>query len=444
VTAARPEPIRPASPGAPAPGLSRRRFVLGGAAAVVAGIAAPSLLASGVAAVGRTSAGTARGERAVSLPGSGDPLPVFVPGTPLLPDQMRISLLGTSFLPRVAQQCNSVFVELGNGDDFVFDFGSGVSSKYVAMGIPYSRQTRVFLTHLHGDHTSDLVTLYCFGPAQDRKTPLHVYGPSGRNSAEGTKAFCRDLYKMTRWHREAFSFLSTGLVNGEDGYQLVAHELPYMKTGVAYRANGVTIRHFPAVHDRDGSISYRLDWNGLSMVFSGDTKPNEYILDNARGVDVLIHEMVVPPEVWAAKNSGLQEGDDGWDQAVALAKEVQDSSHTPELALGYILEQTRPRLGVATHFQANDDTVGPAIEAVRAWYDGPFVIAVDGVVVTVSKAAISAAVTDFDRFAWYPKPKMYDPAALAPPRYDGPYAQLNDELLDHVIPPDVFENPPTR
>jgi ribonuclease Z len=86
------------------------------------------------------------------------------------------------------------------------------------------------------------------------------------------------------------------------------------------------------------------------MVFSGDTKPNEVRPGECPGVDVLILEMVVPPEVWAAKNSALQQGHDGWDQAVAIATEVQDSSHTPELALGCILSQTRPRLGVATHF----------------------------------------------------------------------------------------------
>lgn len=49
---------------------------------------------------------------------------------------------------------NSVFVETGNGDSFVFDPGSGVSAKYNAMGIPPSRMEKVFLTHLHGDTRS--------------------------------------------------------------------------------------------------------------------------------------------------------------------------------------------------------------------------------------------------------------------------------------------------
>jgi ribonuclease Z len=412
--------------------ISRRTFVRG-SAVLAAAAAAGAFGAGGVlgAPPARASSGAGKG------------LPPFVPGTPLEPDQMRISFMGTSFLPRIAQQCNSVYVELGNGDSFVFDFGSGVSSKYVAMGVPYSRMTRVFLTHLHGDHTSDLVTLYCFGPASDRKTPLHIYGPSGPHTDEGTKAFCGHLYKLLKWHRESFSFLSTGLKGRGDGYDIVPHELPYLRRGIAYERRGVVITHFPAVHDRDGSISYKLEWNGMSMVFSGDTKPNDFMLRHGKGADVLIHEMVVPATVWATKNSGLNPGDDGYLAALDIAKKVQRSSHTPELALGYILEKTQPRLGVATHFQANDDTIGPATEAVRQWYGGPFAIAVDGLVVTVSKDTMSTAWADLDQYAWYPAPKMYDPATLKDPKYPGPLAQLDRRLLKHVIPPSEFNRPPS-
>ena len=37
-----------------------------------------------------------------------------------------------------------------------------------------------------------------------------------------------------------------------------------------YEQNGVTITSFPAIHIRDGSVSFRLDWNGLSFVFGGE------------------------------------------------------------------------------------------------------------------------------------------------------------------------------
>lgn len=364
----------------------------------------------------------------------------FTPGEALDPNEMRITFLGTSFLPRLGQECNSVFVELGNGDSFLFDCGSGISAKQVAMGIPYSSVDKIFITHLHGDHTSDLITVYCFGPSLDRKTPLLLFGPSGDTPDEGTAAFADNLKKLMKWHEESFSFLQTGMANGEDGYDIVATELPYMKVGgVAYEKNGVKITHFPAVHARDGSISYKLEWNGLSMVFSGDTKPSNYMIDQAKGVDVLIHEMVVPPETWAAKNSGLKPGDPGWDQALSIAQMVQDSSHTPQQALGYILSKTNPRLGIATHFQVNEDTVGPAMKDIRTWYKGPIAIATDLLVVNVSKDNIKQRYAKVSDFSWYQNTKPIPPDQLAPAKYPSATAQLNSELLGQCIPADVYQ-----
>jgi ribonuclease BN (tRNA processing enzyme) len=72
---------------------------------------------------------------------------------------------------RPNQKGASVFVELGNGDSFVFDTGPGCGINYNVMQVPASRMTRIFLTHLHLDHTSDLAWIYAFGPAGE---PLHA------------------------------------------------------------------------------------------------------------------------------------------------------------------------------------------------------------------------------------------------------------------------------
>ena len=54
----------------------------------------------------------------------------------------------------------------------------GVCANYNAMKVGYRKMDKVFLNHLHGDHMSDLVHIYCFGPSGDRKSPLYVWGPS--------------------------------------------------------------------------------------------------------------------------------------------------------------------------------------------------------------------------------------------------------------------------
>jgi len=153
------------------------------------------------------------------------------------------------------------------------------------------------------------------------------------------------------------------------------------------------------------------------MIFTGDTKPNYYVIEQAAGVDVLIHEMVMPAKDWAEKNSGIKEGQTGWTQAFNYALQVQNSSHTPQGAFGYLLTQISPppRLTVATHFQAADDTIDSALKSVRAHYPvGEITFAADFMVLNVSASAIRIRRAVVSPFAFYPVGKMYQPK---PPRY---------------------------
>ncbi len=375
----------------------------------------------------------------------------FYPGEALASNEMRISFMGSSFLPRIAQAANSVFVECGNGESFVFDCGSGVILKYVAMGVAYSRMTKIFLTHLHADHMSDLMFIYCFGPSVDRMTDQHVWGPTGPASNESVTAACDFIRAASKWHTESFSFLSTGLTNGQDAYNLVAHECPYeLVDNLVYSNNGVRISHFPAVHDRDGAISFRLEWQGISMIFSGDSRPNYFMLKNAANLDVLVHELTLSPEVWATKNSGLHPGDPGYSNAVATAKMIQDCSHTPAQAFGYICNQLKlsnaaPRLAVATHFQNNDDTVGQVLTDIRSWYSGPVLLATDLIVLNISANKSvpirqrRAVVSDV---AWYTRSANYPPGEVAPPKYTNNMQQISAWLQQQIIPEQIYTNAP--
>lgn len=105
---------------------------------------------------------------------------------PLDDDEMRITFMGSCIPPvRRAQNMMSIFVEVGwdearqcAKDSFVFDCGAGVVGNYGTMEVGYRRMDKVFITHLHGDHMSDLTHIYCFGPSGDRLTPFYVFGPS--------------------------------------------------------------------------------------------------------------------------------------------------------------------------------------------------------------------------------------------------------------------------
>jgi len=401
----------------------------------------------------------------------------YFPGRETLDsDQMRITFLGTWFAERLSQACNSVFVELGNGDSFVFDCGPGVLAKYNAMGIPQSKLDKVFLTHLHADHITEVGMLYAFGTSYQRLKPLYVWGPkpsgikepgSENTFDDGIAAYCEHLCEAFRWHTESQSFLPGRLQPGQwtppawapqdkqDSYDLVPFELDWAKEyGLAYpyypmsssgSENGVTITHFPSVHNRAGSIAYKLEWNGLSLIFTGDTKPNDYVIKQANGVDVLIHEMTTQPEVWTENFGGLHPGDDGYNELLEWNRAVQESSHTVDKAFGYVLSQIAkapskaPRLAVATHFPASDDTIRPSLANVRQWYpNGDVVVASDLMVLIVSKRSIDVRRAVVSAYAW--PPIVRTPAGeTAPPKYPTPTNQLDPTQLSHTIDSSVYD-----
>jgi ribonuclease Z len=414
-------------------------------------------------------------------------LPPYHPGTEKLGrDEMRISFMGTTCIPMISQAAVSVFVELGNGDCFVFDMGTGSIVKYWAMGVNLDKMYKIFLTHLHADHMGDLPFIYGFGPSYGRFWPLYIWGPSESNFTytdpngnvrgpfpDGTKAYCDHLTEMMRWHNESQAFLFTSyndyppppydLSNKRDAYDLVAFELDWRKTGkdasgnpnndnVAYNQNGVKITHFPAVHCRAGSLSYKLEWKTplgevLSMIYCGDSLPNNYMIDNAKsGVDVLIHEIVMTASNWIRK-MGIDP--DTHPNAVQQAQNVQDSSHTPHKAYGFILDQVQkqgkaPRLAVGTHFQATDDTIQLALEDIRKWYNGEVTIAADTVVLNVTPAGVTRRRAVVSNYAWpitstqipykNPQPPKYWKNNPNTGRPDGdPTAQLDPGQLAEVI-----------
>ena len=125
----------------------------------------------------------------------------YFPNTePLAANEMRVIALGTGrpFVRR-AQANTSWLVELGNGDKFVFDFGSGSQSNFTALEIPHQDITAYFATHLHADHVGDFAQVWIGSWAGGRIKPLVVYGPSGPEAKYGVEHFVRLQMESLAW-----------------------------------------------------------------------------------------------------------------------------------------------------------------------------------------------------------------------------------------------------
>ncbi len=165
---------------------------------------------------------------------------VYYPGTEdLAPNEMRVVACGTGMpnaRPKQAAAC--WLVELGNGDKFLFDIGTGASERISAMQIPYNYLNKVFIGHLHSDHFGDLDALYCGGIVANRVVPLEVWGPNSIEPKYGTKAAMDAMEKMLAWD------IDTRMGNTDTrGAFLKVTEFPYdAVNNVIYQKNGVN-RH---------------------------------------------------------------------------------------------------------------------------------------------------------------------------------------------------------
>ena len=126
---------------------------------------------------------------------------VYLPNTEdLAPDEMRVIACGTGMpTARMSQAATCFLVELGNGDKFLFDIGSGAADRISGLEIPYDYLDKVFISHLHSDHFGDLPVLYIGGWVAGRVDPLRVWGPSGTAPELGTKAAVEGMKKMFAW-----------------------------------------------------------------------------------------------------------------------------------------------------------------------------------------------------------------------------------------------------
>ena len=109
---------------------------------------------------------------------------VYYPGTEdLAPDEMRVTACGTGMpnaRPKQAAAC--WLVELGNGDKFFFDLGTGTMENLAALQPDWHQTDKVFISHLHSDHAGDFAPFHIGGWMNGRYKALNIYGPTGQNA----------------------------------------------------------------------------------------------------------------------------------------------------------------------------------------------------------------------------------------------------------------------
>ena len=324
-------------------------------------------------------------EREVYYPNSED----------LAPDEMRVIACGTGMpTTRAAQAAACFLVELGNGDKFLFDIGSGSAERISSLQIPYNYLDKVFIGHLHTDHFGAIHDLFIGGALMGRNRPLRVWGPSGSVPELGTKHAMDSMLQMLLWDL-------TARVGATDprGYHIEVNEFDYKgENQVIYEDNGVVIRSFPAIHGVDGAVSFALEWSGLKFVFSSDTYPNKWFIEYAKDADIVIHECFIAVPDIVNKMRFTPES----------ALQVGTQIHTAPEAFGKVMSEIKPRMAVAYHFFKDFDTAAAVHDRVRKTYDGPLSLAEDFMVWNVTKDDIKVRLAITEEHTW--SPPLSEPA----------------------------------
>ncbi len=259
-------------------------------------------------------------------------------------DTLRVVLLGTAGGPqaRFDQFGISTLVEAGD-DRLLFDCGRGATLRLAQLGVPMASVDRLFLTHLHSDHIVQVPDLLVAGWASGRVRPLEAWGPAG--TRDMMQAFLRAFQFDIRLRRDVDEKIPG------DGINVIDHEVT---EGTVFERGGLRVTAFLVDHGPVAPVfGYRVDFNGRSVVLSGDTRPSDNLVRHAAGTDVLIHSVI---DVAPLRAMGAPE---------AAIKAIVDHHSTPEQAAD-VFSRVKPKLAVYSHANAS-----PAIlEQTKKGYGG--------------------------------------------------------------------------
>lgn len=232
---------------------------------------------------------------------------------------------------------------------YVVDCGNGVARQIVQSGYPLKALRGIFITHHHSDHNLDYGNLFYLAWSAALRTPVNSYGPP-------------PLVEMTKKFFELNSFDIDLRIRDEGRPDpsplLVPHELT--GPGLVFKDENVAVKAILVDHPPiKVALAYRFDTADRSVVFSGDTRKTDSLIELARGADVLVCEAQYLPGIRGlarriAADPAREE---------AIYKSISGNALSVEQA-GEVAQAAGVKTLVLNHFVPGDDTVPDDV-----WYD---------------------------------------------------------------------------
>ncbi len=269
---------------------------------------------------------------------------------------ITITFLGTGAGNCIYRAHTAIVVDCADGTRLLLDSSSGnsVMRQGAAVGMLASQFNQVLLTHHHGDHMGGIP----FISGQRRRVdanaaPLRVFSTSEALDRLGKVCLATQLNVPSvdeegAYFADGSQFLGwTAVDNGK-----------WITLGPNTLASTFPADHIP------GAVGWKIESNGVSVVFSGDTRFSPSVAEASQGARLLIHEAFCTDKDQKLANSR------GHSSAGEAAR-VAAQAGVAELVITHI----------DSPFSADTQ---PLIDDARLHYPGPISAANDLTVVTVA------------------------------------------------------------
>ncbi len=266
----------------------------------------------------------------------------------------KVVLLGTGTPNADPDRSGPAVAIVVNDTPYLIDCGTGVVRRAAAARKAGTEALRVenlkhlFVTHLHSDHTLGYPDLIFTPWVLERNEPLEVYGPIGiaHMTEHIVSAYVEDIRMRIDGLEPA----------NEVGYKVNTHEI---KPGIIYSDSNVTVETFAVKHGSwKQAFGFVFQTPDKKIVISGDTSPDDIIVEKCNGCDVLIHE-VYSTERFKKKSS--------------IWRKYHSRFHTSSVELADIATRAKPKLLVLYHQLFWGATEEELLAEIREHYDGEVV-----------------------------------------------------------------------
>jgi len=296
---------------------------------------------------------------------------------------MRVTFLGTSgAVPTTERNPSAVFVNR-EGDKLLFDCAEGTQRQMMRFGTGFAVD-HLFVTHTHGDHILGIPGLLQTWDFNEREEPIAIHAPAG------TRGTIEDLVSVTG-DTPSFPVRINQISAGDtvldgDGYEVRAIRTDHRCASVGYAIveddrkgrfdrekaeeelgippgpkysklhRGEAIEHDGRTIQPGEVVGP--DRPGRTMVYTGDTRPTDAVVDASEDADLLVHDATFADD-WADR--ARQTAHSTGREAAAVAQEAG----AKRLALTHI----------STRYGGNSD---PILDDAREAFDGEVFVPDDG------------------------------------------------------------------